>query len=149
MAVLFCDRFLRRKVVAGILIVSTIVALGCQGGPIVRGQSPAATSPPRLLATPEPETAAKPIEEISTASGSPVTHVQIEGNDAITERDIRNLLRVQAGRTVTEAQVRDDVRRLFATRWFFSVEPIYRPDPGNPAGRILVFRVVERPMIRA
>ncbi|MEE3364114.1 MAG: hypothetical protein VX304_00605, partial [Planctomycetota bacterium] len=104
MAVLFCDRFLRRKVVAGILIVSTIVAVGCQGGPIVRGQSPGATSPPRLLATPEPETAAQPIEEISTASGSPVTHVQIEGNDSITERDIRNLLRVQAGRTVTEAQ---------------------------------------------
>ena len=149
MAVLLCGRLLRRNVVAGFLVASTFVALGCQGGPIVRGQSPAATSPPRLLATPESETTAQPIDEASTAGGSPVTYVQIEGNDAITERDIRNLLRVQAGRTVTEAQVRDDVRRLFATRWFFSVEPIYRPDPGNPAGRILVFRVVERPMIRA
>ena len=70
-----------------------------------------------------------------------------EGNESISVSSIRNLLRIQPGRSVTESQVREDVRRLFATRWFFSVEPIFRPDLKNPGGRLLIFRVVERPMI--
>ena len=162
MAVLLRDRLLRPEGVAGLLIVSMIVSSGgCQSGPLIRGQSPSATAPPRLLATPPPETtqetpdvseaaaAAIAAATSTAASKFPVTDVRIEGNDAISEPDIRRLLRVQAGRPVTEAQVRGDVRRLFGTRWFFSVEPIYRTDPKNPAGRQLVFRVVERPMIRA
>ena len=76
-----------------------------------------------------------------------MTSVQIEGNEAISVSSIRNLLRIQPGRSATDSQVREDVRRLFATRWFFSVEPIFRPDLKNPGGRLLVFRVVERPMI--
>jgi len=170
MAVLLRDRCLRRQGAAWLLIGSMLVSLGCHGGPMVRGQSPEAFAPPRLLASPPPETSvglpdasaaaaaaiAAATSNTSTTSttataseGLPVTDVRIEGNEAISEADIRRLLRVQAGRTVTEAQVRGDVRRLFATRWFFSVEPIYRTDPKNPVGRQLVFRVVERPMIRA
>ncbi len=75
--------------------------------------------------------------------------MQIEGNEAISVSAIRHLLRIQPGRTVTDSQVREDVRRLFATRWFFSVEPLFRPDLKNPGGRLLVFRVVERPMIHS
>ena len=152
MAVLLRDRFPRPLGVAGLLIVALIVSSGCQGGPTVRGQSPEATAPPRLRPTPEPSlgrtTESPPPADVPRSVDElPVTSVQIEGNEAISVSSIRNLLRIQPGRSVTESQVREDVRRLFATRWFFSVEPIFRPDLKNPGGRLLIFRVVERPMI--
>ena len=154
MAVLLRDRFLRSLSVAGLLIAALVVSSGCQGGPMVRGQSPEVTAPPRLRSTAQPvpgrtiDSAPSPSEPRS-ADGLLVTSVQIEGNEAITVSAIRHLLRIQPGRTVTDSQVREDVRRLFATRWFFSVEPLFRPDLKNPGGRLLVFRVVERPMIHA
>ena len=151
MAVLLRDRFPRPLGVAGLLIVALIVSSGCQGGPTVRGQSPEATAPPRLRPTPEPSPGRpteSPLPDVPRSVDElPVTSVQIEGNEAISVSSIRNLLRIQPGRSVTESQVREDVRRLFATRWFFSVEPIFRPDLKNPGGRLLIFRVVERPMI--
>ena len=152
MAVLLRDRNLRPQGVAGFLIAlmlfPLVFQLGCQGGPMVRGQSPELTSPPRLLSTGVSDSSDSS-DSSDTIAERPVTAVQIEGNESISDGDIRRLLRVQAGRNVTETQVREDVRRLFATRWFFSVEPIYRADPMKPGGRLLVYRLVERPMIRA
>ena len=93
MAVLLCDRLLRPQGVAGLLIVFLVVSLGCQGGPLIRGQSPEAT-PPRLLAIPELEVTDKADKTDDSTTGPPITGVQVEGNDAISERDIRHLLRV-------------------------------------------------------
>ena len=116
MAVLLRDRFLRSLSVAGLLIAALVVSSGCQGGPMVRGQSPEVTAPPRLRSTAQPvpgrtiDSPPSPSEPRS-ADGLLVTSVQIEGNEAITVSAIRHLLRIQPGRTVTDSQVREDVRR--------------------------------------
>ena len=50
-----------------------------------------------------------------------ITEVLIEGNRFVDAVKIRSRLLVQAGETVTEREVRDDVRSLYATGWFTQV----------------------------
>lgn len=140
------------------------VLAGCQSSPIIRGQSPAfdnpnagllkgARRPLRIDDEPTPDE-----EELSGRLGGdlslgddkseevtdPVIDIVIEGNDTIETTAIRKLVRSAVGRPPTESQVREDVRALYSTRWFFSVEPRYRR---NATGLVLVFRVIERPMV--
>ncbi|MDP7277666.1 MAG: POTRA domain-containing protein [Planctomycetaceae bacterium] len=175
------DRLLRRFPVSAAagwavaLACGVVACVGCQTGPLIRGQSPpvaaggetgdqwesrptmpdARQAAPRTLDLPPVD---GPVEKKQARpqpgkrpdlSKQTLVAIVVEGNQSITTKDILRLLRLQPGRMITEAQVRDDVRRLFATRWFFSVEPFYRNDVDNPGGLTLVLRVVERPMIRA
>lgn len=75
----------------------------------------------------------------------PMVAVKVEGNTTIPVSEIGKHIKTRTGRAVTAKQIKDDVDALIRTRWFVSVEPsIRRTDEGN----VLVFRVLERPIVR-
>lgn len=140
------------------------VLAGCQSLPIIRGQSPAFDEPSTGSLkgarrsqriddelTPDEEQfsgdlggSLSPNGDESEEVTDPIIDIVIEGNDTIETTAIRKLIRSAVGRPPTEPQVREDVRALYSTRWFFSVEPRYRR---NATGLVLVFRVIERPIV--
>jgi len=71
--------------------------------------------------------------------------VRIEGNTTIPAEHIAKYIKTRPGRPFNERQVRDDVKSLYGTRWFFSVEPRFRQTENGP---VLVFRVIERPVVK-
>ena len=75
----------------------------------------------------------------------PLAEVRIEGNKTIPSSAISKYIKTRAGRPATETEIREDVNSLWGTRWFFSVEPRYRR---TAKGLVLVFKVLERPMVR-
>jgi outer membrane protein insertion porin family len=84
-----------------------------------------------------------PFREISPLDEN-ILKVQVEGNVTIPEYVILRQVESVAGRPVSPTQVRDDVRKLYNTRWFHSVEPIFRR---SAEGLTLVFRVMEKPVV--
>ena len=76
----------------------------------------------------------------------PLVDIKIEGNTTIPDFAILEKVKSQVNRPVDPEQVREDVRQLFASRWFFNVEPRYRQ---TDAGVVLVFKVLERPVVRS
>ncbi|MBX3439259.1 MAG: BamA/TamA family outer membrane protein, partial [Planctomycetaceae bacterium] len=79
-------------------------------------------------------------------SAATIVEVAIEGNATIPDYAIRQQLSVRPGRAPSPSQVSDDVRKLLETKWFSSVSPIYRQVDN---GVVLVFRVMERPVVRS
>lgn len=82
---------------------------------------------------------------LQAAVDEPIVDVQVEGNVSIPTSAIMQHVKTQRNRMATPEQVREDVRQLYSTRWFFSVEPRYRK---TEAGMVLVFKVLERPMVK-
>ena len=146
--------------------VALMAMAGCQTAPTFRGQSPAFDDRPPSAA---PKGASRRIRRVDeeplpdeemvpdgSAEGLPLSNdsaeqlndpiidIVIEGNETIETSAIRKLVHSPVGRPPAEQQIREDVRALYSTRWFFSVEPRYRR---NDAGLVLVFRVIERPMV--
>ncbi|MFG0295308.1 MAG: outer membrane protein assembly factor [Maioricimonas sp. JB045] len=76
----------------------------------------------------------------------PLEDVRVEGNTTIPTRAILHYAKSVKGRPVSQVQVKEDVRALLNTSWFFSVRPEFR---AGENGAILVFKVVERPIIRS
>lgn len=72
--------------------------------------------------------------------------IRIEGNSTIPDYAIMRHLKSAANRPTNQHQVREDVRQLYATRWFLNVEPRFRE---TDEGTILVFKVVERPIVQS
>lgn len=70
--------------------------------------------------------------------------VEFVGNNTIPAHAIASLIGSQAGRPAYEAQVSADVRALYETRWFRSVEPLIEQSADGPS---LVFRVKEQPIV--
>ena len=75
----------------------------------------------------------------------PLVDVIIEGNSTIPNPEIAKYVKTRPGRPVTQKQIKDDVDALVRTRWFASVEPTLRR---TDEGVVLVFRVLERPIVR-
>ena len=75
----------------------------------------------------------------------PLLDVVIEGNKTIPEDEIARKVKSRPGRPPMAKVIKEDVRALYATKWFFSVEPRYRQTEN---GLILVFRVIERPILQ-
>ncbi|MHC4877344.1 MAG: POTRA domain-containing protein, partial [Planctomycetota bacterium] len=75
-----------------------------------------------------------------------IVDIRIEGNQTIQSGAILAHVRSQAGRPANERQIKEDLRALYATRWFYSVERRYRM---TDDGLVLVFRVIERPVVRS
>ena len=75
----------------------------------------------------------------------PIAKVMIEGNSTIPDSEIAKHIKTRPSRPATQKQIKDDVDSLMRTRWFVSVEPKLRP---SDEGLALVFRVIERPIVR-
>ena len=74
-----------------------------------------------------------------------VVAVKIEGNETIPESVILQKIQTQPSRSLTERQIREDIRSLMGTRWFFSVEKRFEE---TPEGTVLIFTVHERPIVQ-
>ena len=80
-----------------------------------------------------------------TATDEPVADIRIVGNSTIPTSQILNQLQTRIGRPFDPALVQRDMRKLAARGWFVDVQPMYEQAPN---GRIVIFKVVERPVIR-
>ena len=74
-----------------------------------------------------------------------VADIQIEGNSGINTSRILGQLVTRKGRPFDSDIVQSDVRKLYHLGWFSNVSPLYED---TPQGRIVIFRVTERPTIR-
>src|SRR5579872_117190 len=75
----------------------------------------------------------------------PLAAIVIEGNKTIKTEEITKLLKTRAGRVLDAKLAREDVRTLHNKRWFFNVEMRIARSKQGP---VLVFKVVERPMLQ-
>ncbi|SFI39000.1 outer membrane protein insertion porin family [Planctomicrobium piriforme] len=76
----------------------------------------------------------------------PLADVIIEGNDTIRTDAILRYIQCRPGRAASSRMVQQDVTQLLNTRWFYSVQPVYRSADEGP---VLVFKVVEKPILRS
>lgn len=82
-----------------------------------------------------------------TDLSEPIEKIVIEGNKTVKTEEIRKLIKTREGRVADPKQIKEDVRTLLAKRWFFDVETRIAQSKDGP-GRVLVFRVRERPMLK-
>jgi outer membrane protein insertion porin family len=80
-----------------------------------------------------------------SATNETVSDIRIVGNSTIPTSQILNQLQTRIGRPFDPALVQRDVRKLAARGWFVDVQPAYEQVPG---GRVVIFKVVERPVVR-
>ncbi|QDU79590.1 Outer membrane protein assembly factor BamA precursor [Polystyrenella longa] len=74
----------------------------------------------------------------------PVISINVEGNVTIPESAILRKVMTQIDRNPSQKMLREDIQRLYQTRWFFSVSTkLQRTDKGL----ILTFVVKERPIV--
>ncbi len=78
-------------------------------------------------------------------TGEIVADVQFEGARTIILEELYSRVKTQKSRPLSPRQIREDVRNLYQTRWFFSVEPRVED---TAAGPVVVFRVLERPIVQ-
>ncbi|MBC7968189.1 MAG: BamA/TamA family outer membrane protein [Fuerstia sp.] len=74
-----------------------------------------------------------------------VADIRIEGNQTIPESVILQKIQAQPQRPISERLIREDIRSLMSTRWFFNVKE--RLDE-TPDGLILVYTVHEKPIVQ-
>jgi outer membrane protein insertion porin family len=75
-----------------------------------------------------------------------VTDITVEGNQRVSEADVRATIRTAVGRALRLSQVRRDVQALYDLEFFEDITVESRPDGEGVA---LVFRVIERPNVQA
>lgn len=83
--------------------------------------------------------------DVELEQGEALAEVIVEGNSSILLEDIQKHIRIRAGRVVRPEQIKKDIEALYATRWFATVEAKIRR---TEQGSVLVFRVVERPILQ-
>ena len=76
---------------------------------------------------------------------TPVVEVRVIGNETVKKEKILPYIYTRVGRAFRIATIERDVRRLYKSGLFMTVEPLYEEVPG---GRVVIFRVAERPMLR-
>jgi outer membrane protein insertion porin family len=76
------------------------------------------------------------------------SQIVVEGNATIPTPAIMQKLKVSAGRKASVKSIQEDVRALWKTGWFYTVETKTRR-PVDGKGQILVFVVFERPIVRS
>jgi outer membrane protein insertion porin family len=80
--------------------------------------------------------------------GEFISEILVEGNATIPTPAILQKVKVAPGRKASVKSIQDDVRALWKTGWFYTVETRYRP-PKQGKGQVLVFVVFERPIVRS
>lgn len=73
-----------------------------------------------------------------------VVEVRITGNRTVTSAKIMQQIRTRAGRPFRVDQVAEDVRQLNRVFRFVDIQPSFQD---TPAGRVVIFKVVERPTL--
>ena len=76
----------------------------------------------------------------------PVAAVRIEGAETIPEAVLLQKIAVRPGRPATNAQLREGVHALHATKWFSRVTPEVRE---TEAGPVVVYTVKELPVLKS
>ena len=79
------------------------------------------------------------------ATDEPVAAIYVEGNKAIPTSQVLRELQTRVGRPFDPTLVQRDVRKLASRSWFVDVQPVVEK---TPRGRVVTFKVVERPVIR-
>ena len=74
----------------------------------------------------------------------PVAAVRVEGTETIPEAVLLQKVSVRVGRPVSDADIRADVKTLYATKWFSRVGREVRD---SPAGPVVVYTVKELPIL--
>lgn len=92
---------------------------------------------------------AQPAAPASTAaSNEPVPNVldvRVQGNETVATERILSSIATHPGRPYYEDAIKEDINRLYETRWFYDVKAdIDR----TPDGVVVTFRVYERPIIQ-
>lgn len=87
-------------------------------------------------------------EPITVNADEPIADIQVEGNTSIPASAILKYIHVRRGALVgnTASTIQDDIRSLFNTRWFFTVEATFRRNLQGAV--VLVYQVVERPVLK-
>lgn len=85
---------------------------------------------------------------LAAARGT-ITEVRIVGNDSIAEDNIRRLIQSRPDRPFDAALANADVKRLMDKGWFSDVQAEVVEDPERRDGLVLVFKVIEMPVLRA
>jgi outer membrane protein insertion porin family len=80
-----------------------------------------------------------------TATEETVADIRVTGNSTIPTSQILNQLQTRIGRPFDPALVQSDIRKLAARGWFVDIQPRYEQ---SPKGRVVIFKVVERPVVR-
>ena len=78
------------------------------------------------------------------AAGRPVAEVGVVGNQTVSDSEILNAVRTEAGQPFDAQTVREDYQRIYNLRRFSRVEARYEEIPG---GVIVVFDVQEQPAL--
>ncbi|MSR59772.1 MAG: hypothetical protein EXS05_19395 [Planctomycetaceae bacterium] len=86
-----------------------------------------------------------PVPELENVT-EPLADILVEGNKTISSDEILKKIKSRAGRPPDPKMIKEDVRALHVTRWFFQVEPRLAR---NDKGPVLVFKVIERPMVHS
>lgn len=119
--------------------------------PAPPSQSP--TPPPRGLRSADdlsaiPSEVEDPFHE-DRASETPtevLAAVVIEGNQTITSDEISKHIKTRSGRPTNAKLIKEDIRELYKTKWFLTVEHSFRH---SDRGLELVFTVSERPILES
>ena len=97
------------------------------------------------LLPPPPSQRSATVEEITPTAEELVLEIRVLGNDTIPLTQIESQISTRVGRPFDQSVVQRDVRQLANLGWFVDVKPLYET---TPQGRIVIFKVVERPTIR-
>jgi len=140
-------RLIRTRAVRGAFLT---VATACLCLAHVSADAQTTGQPATLPAAPvaAPITAVTPTDAGPSSSNDNVrvSSIEVEGNETIPKSAIIKHIKTQVNRQASPETIREDVRSLYATRWFFSVEPRFRQ---TDDGMALVFKVFERPTVRS
>jgi len=74
-----------------------------------------------------------------------VSRIDIEGNDIVSDATIVSKVKMRAGQIYNENVINEDVKNLYGTGFFETVEVDKRI---TPEGIVIVFKVKEKPIIR-
>lgn len=109
--------------------------------------APPATVPPEALPRPDlaPAEPTPAAPEASEVDPSRITEVRVEGNVRVEAAAVRRAITQQVGQVFDEQRTGDDLRALWALKYFQDIQLLVQR---LPRGIVYVVRVKERPSVR-
>lgn len=134
-------------VLFSVLFDPVVFSQTAQDAPAVEADAPAASNDQTVKEEAAPPTATESIEASAPAAPEEkkVIGVEIVGNQIISSQTILSQMRTRKGAILRQQMVNDDIKRLYATRYF---EDIQIKLEEFPDGYKLYVTVVEKPVIK-